>query len=153
EAAAGVLVRAAEALHTAVEGDPHRDRDRTHGPAPLRACGPPAAALSPLHERPPAKSTPARARLRMHVASHRGCTHGAEQPLDLVEGGGVVVVWDRAEPRRCQAPGRPRPPGKVATVAIGDSQFRILHAGTQLLALPCRGRAGDVSVVQAVAPA
>src|SRR5262245_60653285 len=31
EAAAGVLVRAAEALHTAVEGDPHRDRDRTYG--------------------------------------------------------------------------------------------------------------------------
>ena len=45
---AGVLVRAAEALHDAVEGDPHRDRDRTHGPAPFRATGRPAAALSPL---------------------------------------------------------------------------------------------------------
>jgi hypothetical protein len=47
EAAAGVLVRAAEALHDAVEGDPHRDPDRTHGPALFRAAGRPAAALSP----------------------------------------------------------------------------------------------------------
>src|SRR5262249_6072200 len=38
EAAAGVLVRTAEALHDAVQGDPPRDRDRTTGPAPFRAA-------------------------------------------------------------------------------------------------------------------
>jgi len=37
-----------EALHDAVEGDPHRDRDRTHKPVPFRAAGRPAADRSPL---------------------------------------------------------------------------------------------------------
>jgi FAD/FMN-containing dehydrogenase len=46
EAAAGVLLRPGEALCDAVEGDPHRDVDRAHEPAPFRAVGRLAAALS-----------------------------------------------------------------------------------------------------------
>src|SRR5262249_39331505 len=68
EAAAGVLIRAAQALHDAVEGDPHRDRDGTHRPAPFVPGPPPRGPVTPYtndgrRDRHPPRGTEATLRL------------------------------------------------------------------------------------------
>src|SRR5690242_5550104 len=83
EAAAGVLVRAAEALHHAVEGDPHRNRDRTHEPAPV------SRAREPRGPRPLYTYTNARRR-RRHQPRLTRSSFSISRPMST---GPEVSTW------------------------------------------------------------